>query len=166
MNLVHSIDLLCHLAPSTVEEVHAVTATRDWPAEVEDTATVILRFANGAIATVVGCVTVRGMGQHREEFRLWGSRGQIQLLPDPLVYTSVPLGDIRPVRWHTIGSGVEVPVRQAYLERFARAIAREEVPDVAFDDSVAVQSVIEAAYRAAATGVPVRVDALQREVSW
>jgi predicted dehydrogenase/threonine dehydrogenase-like Zn-dependent dehydrogenase len=165
MNLVHSIDLLRHLAPAPVTEVQAVMASQDWPAEVEDTISVILRFDDGAVATLLGCVSVRGLARHQEEFRLWGSRGHLEILPNPQVYTSVPIDGIQPVRWHQIGTEESVvPTRQVFLENFARAIALDEPPDVAIDGSVEVQAIIEAAYRSASMGAPVRVRDLLEEL--
>ena len=163
MNLVHSLDLLLHLSPLPIDEVYASIASQDWPAEVEDVAALNLRFTNGAIGSVFGAVRVRGFSRQHEEFRLWGSRGHLELAPTPQVYSSRPIDGMRPVRWHGLASSVHVPTRQVFFERFAKARADGKTPDVSLEQAIAVQALMEAAYRSAESGTPASVSEIRSE---
>ncbi|MGH3112013.1 MAG: hypothetical protein ACRDOP_00930, partial [Gaiellaceae bacterium] len=72
------------------------------------------------------------------------------------LYTLRPLDGVRPSRWQSIGGGRPFDIRAVYVSRLGTAIARGQPPDVTAEDGLAVQALMEAAYRAAETGRSVR----------
>jgi predicted dehydrogenase len=81
------------------------------------------------------------------ELRLWGHGGQIVVEPDPLVYTLRALDGLRTNRWQALGPLPTTNIRAVYLSRLATAIAQQRPPEVTAQDGLAVQAIIEAAYR-------------------
>ena len=73
---IHIIDLLVWFMGDPVE-VHAFADTLKRKIEVEDIATAVLRFKNGAMATITATTTVGGGAPHRIE--LFGTNGTIQI---------------------------------------------------------------------------------------
>jgi len=57
INLIHDIDLLSHLI-GEIESVQAFVSSNTRNQEIEDTAVIILRFSNGALATVTVSDTI------------------------------------------------------------------------------------------------------------
>jgi predicted dehydrogenase len=158
MNLSHYIDLLRHMGGIEIESVTGLTAATDPRSEVEDTVSLSVRFANGALAAVVGSSDVRATGT--TELRLWGRDGHIAVEPDPRFFTLRALEGVRTGRWQTFGKLPRVNLRAVFLSRLATAIAEGRPVDVTARDGLAVQAFMEAAYTAAEQEATVRPDAL------
>ena len=155
MNMTHHIDLLRHLTGTEVAEVSALTRVDDG-ADVEDSVAVTLRFTGGAIGTLLGSASTRGVPPMR--FDLWGDAGTVQLEPEARLFTerAIPGGLTR--RWNALPREPEVDERTVFVERFAAAVLTGVEPDVTAADGLAVQAVVEAAYESARNGgAPVAV---------
>jgi len=168
INLIHDIDILRHLVGDIVE-VQAFEANAVRGHDVEDTAVVVLRFANGALGTVNVCdaavapwsweLTARENSAYpatgEDAYRIGGTKGSLSL-PNLTLWTHA---DDR--GWWAPISATKVPfdaddplVRQ--VEQFA-AVVRDGVPPlVSGRDGLAALAVVEAVKTAAATGTPVR----------
>lgn len=160
MSGIHFLDWLTYLTGLAITRVAAHEATLNSPAEVEDTVSLSLVLANGALATanISSCVT--GARPDVVELRLWGTDGQISLTPPYQFYSSRLVEGRRPGRWHSLaplpslrGEGIE------YLDRFARAVVEGEEPEIGVADGLCAQALVEAAYRSAREGraIPVEV---------
>ena len=145
MNLSHYVDLLRHLSGVEAELISASTHTATGE-DVEDTVSLTVRYANGALGTIFGSAALRGDWTGRNELRLWGTEGHIALEPDARVYTTRAVDGLRTCRWHALEAPA-ADMRQTYVSRLATAIAEGCEPEVTADDGLAVQAFVEAAYR-------------------
>ena len=158
MNLSHYLDLMRYIGGVEAATCLAATGLVDPPAEVEDTISLTLRYGNGGIGTVFGCAALRGNRSGLVELHLWGRDGHLSVEPDAQVYTVRALDGLRPARWQTFATAPVRDIRAAYFSRFASAIDREREPDVTAEDGLAVQAMIEAAYRSSERGDGVEVE--------
>jgi 2-desacetyl-2-hydroxyethyl bacteriochlorophyllide A dehydrogenase len=158
MNLSHYVDLGLHLSGVEVEEVSAFMSSVDPDSEVEDTISVSIRYANGAVGSIFGGAAVPGTWEGRDstELRLWGRDGHVAIEGGPLAFSLRGTAGLRAGRWHELSARRGVPLRKAFVTRFATALDRGTDVDVGLDDALAVQAFVEAAYRSAERGVPVR----------
>ncbi len=165
MNLSHYVDLGLYLAGTEVESVSAFVSSNDPGAEVEDAVTVSIRYANGAVGSVFGSSAVPGTweGRGSTELRLWGSDGHVSIEGGREAFSLKGSGGLRAGRWHSLADLPAVPLRTAFVTRFATALDRGVPADVGVEDALAVQAFVEAAYRSAADGVPVRPGDLLRD---
>jgi predicted dehydrogenase len=76
---VHMIDLLCNLM-GPVESVQAFIATLGHEIETEDTATAVLRFANGALGAIYG--TTASYPGRFKQLEITGTKGTVVYLED------------------------------------------------------------------------------------
>ncbi len=155
MNLCHYLDVIRHVTGLEIEHVAASTAAVDGAGEVEDTVSVTLRYAGGAVGAMLGCASLRGQGEPESDVQIWGSEGRIVLEPQAAAMSLRSAEGRRTRRWYELPTDA-VDVRAVYLSRLATAITRGEAPDVTAADGLAVQSAIEAAYRSAELDEPVR----------
>lgn len=163
MNLPHYIDLVRYLTGTEAESVFAATASEQ-SAEIEDTISVTVRYANGAIGSVFGSTTVRGT-TWAPELEIWGSDGHVVVGSDSLqVWSLRALDGLRASCWHELDHLPEVNMRAVFLSRFATAVHRGDQPEVTGADALAVQAFIEAAYRSSELGELVRPEELLAEV--
>lgn len=165
MNLVHSVDALCHLIDTEIVEVDARKATRDSNSDVEDSIAVTLSFSNGAIGSILGSLAVRGFSEEHREFRMWGSAGHVELHPRVQLYSHRSPDGIRAGRWHSLGEIDEDGARQRFVDDFAGSVIENRSPMIRSGESLLVQAVIEAIYRSAQTRQPVRPSDLLAEVA-
>jgi 2-desacetyl-2-hydroxyethyl bacteriochlorophyllide A dehydrogenase len=163
MNLSHYVDLLLMFARDEVADVTASAAALEGPPDVEDAISAAIRFSGGALATVNGCSSVRGM-PGASEVRLWGRDGHVEVEPVARIYTMRALDGVRAGRWQTFGELPDVPIRAVFASRFATAVTTDSEPDVTPADALAVQAVMAAAYQSAETGAPVRPGDLLAEL--
>lgn len=143
MNLTHHIDLLRHLTGCEVLEVSAFA--RILPGQqVEDEIAVSVRFEGGAVGTLLGSASTRGVPSSRVE--LWGDHGTLQLEPEPRIYSERAVPGLLTGRWNTLPQD-DVDVRTVLVERFAAAVLEQREPDVTALDGLAVQAVVQAVYQ-------------------
>ena len=162
MNLTHYVDLIRYVTGVEVDAVAGFAGSVDRVGEVEDTVSVSLRYANGAIGTLFGSSAIRGI-DGRNELRIWGRDGQLSLEPDLRVFTLRAVRGLRTGRWLQPAAR-DRNVRAVYLSRLGTAIAEGRPPDVTGRDALAVQALVDAAYRAHEYGAAVRPAALLEEL--
>ena len=156
MNLTHYVDLLHYVAGAEAAWV-AGGARTDEGAEVEDAVALSVGFQGGAIGTFSGSASTRGAPDGR--FEIWGDTGTLRLTPEPAIYTERALDGVAVGRWCRLAPEARTDERRVYVERFAQAIRDGRPPDVTPADALAVQTFVDAAYRAIETGQQVEVGA-------
>lgn len=172
LNLIHDIDLLLHLC-GAVAEVRAIESRAVRGNEVEDTAVVLLTFANGALGTVnvSDCIVAPWSWEltARENpaypatpetcYWIGGTEGSLAL-PNLSLWKNPQ----RQSWWEPIAStkltfGFDDPlVKQA--EQFGRVVRGQEAPLVSGYDGLAALAVIEAIKTAATTGTALAPEAI------
>lgn len=156
-SVIHFIDLLRYLPGREVVEVSAAHTTLDSPGEVEDTASLWVRYDNGALGTINASSCVRGADLL--EFRLWGRDGHVSLTPPCQFYSARLVDGKRPGQWHEFSGIRGVTSRDVeYFQRFTDGVLRGRGPDITGEDGLAAQAIVEAAYRSAQTRQTVRVE--------
>lgn len=155
MNVTHYVDFMRFLAGA--EPIRVAAAGR-WArgAEVEDGIAVTVEFEGGAIGTISGSASTRGMPPNR--FELWGETGTLILEPHPAIVTERAVPGLPVGRWCVLpeASDEEDP-RAVFVERFVDAVRAGRPVEVAASDGLAVQAFVEAAYHAAREGSKVPV---------
>jgi predicted dehydrogenase len=152
MNTSHLLDALFHMTGLVVTSVSAQVDHLVADIEVEDTASAILRFDNGAIGSLIAGAHIKG-AHHDECCFLYGTEGQIRL-PDPYgneplqIYLKRPLGNLAPDQWHSIPLN-PVPVHQYAIEDFAQAVQSKRGVPIDAQSAQRVLSVVLAIYQAA-----------------
>ena len=145
----HRLDVLAMLFGLPVS-VSAFTDTRVCLIEVEDTGSLLIRYAGGMHAMVFASHCVNSP---RDDFEILGSEGSLR---------SAPLnGD----RLELTGSGLRtfsVPkaenVHQPLIDDFNGAILEDRSPAVPGEEGMKASRLLEAAYRSAQSGEVVRLD--------
>jgi 2-desacetyl-2-hydroxyethyl bacteriochlorophyllide A dehydrogenase len=158
MNLCHYLDVIRHLVGVEVDVVSAFTQPPEPGREVEDAVTLAIRYENAAIGSAVGSAALAGFESGRTEINLWGRDGHIALEPALRAYTQRALGAMPTGRWLSfeVGRRSEIEIRAIYVSRLASAIARSVPPDVTAADGLAIQALMEAAYRSSDSAETVR----------
>ncbi|SMY08706.1 Gfo/Idh/MocA family protein [Flavimaricola marinus] len=164
LNLSHDIDLMRHLCGEVVS-VHAMDSNVARGFEVEDTAVILLRFANGALGTLSVSDTIPAPWSWeltaRENpaypatsqacYLIGGDKGSLSL-PDLTLWSHPG----KPGWWEPISAtklihGFDDPLVQQ-IEQFVAVIAGRETPLVSARDGLNTQAVIEAVKTSARTG--------------
>lgn len=164
-NISHYIDYFLYLTGLRVENVYCRAGTFNVPADVEDNLWALLQSASGAAGTVTVGSTVRGGGQELDAKtansiqRIWGSDGQVILLPELRVFSRRRVGGLSPNLWHKIkpgkvynSGGSGILERTRFIESFARAVIEDRAPEIPGDAGLRVMEIIGAAYRSAESG--------------
>lgn len=155
-NGCHLFDLARYLA-GPVAEVYARTATLGFDIEVEDTATVSLRFASGALGQVETSWTATGWDQ---AFVIDGTKGSLEYTERygrPLLrYGHREPGDDdwvapRVTQWEHDGEGDH----RRSVAAFVAAVRGERPVACTGEDGRAAMRLALASYESAAAGVPV-----------
>jgi predicted dehydrogenase len=138
-NGTHSVDLVRSILGS-ISEVAAVEARRVQQLEVEDTARLFLRTADGASAT---CDLSWSIDKQRHDFlEIAGTEGTVQV---GWKVSRYQLADRR--GWVKLGHGYDkVAALRGVVENFACAVRGECLPLVTPEDALASVLVIEGAY--------------------
>ena len=153
MNTSHLLDALFYITGLNVTGVSAEIGTLVANVEVEDMATAILRFNNGAIGSLIAGAHMSG-ARDDEYCSIYGTEGQIRL-PDP--YGSDPLRiylkrawrDFIAEQWHSVPTE-PTPVYQRAIEDFAQAVQSRDCVPIDARDARQVLAVVLAIYRSAA----------------
>lgn len=160
---VHTVDLLLWLF-GPVRRVYGKVATRVHAIDVEDTAVATLEFASGALGTIEA--TTAAYPGYARRLELTGANGTAILDGDALVAVDLkdgsgasgPHEDVAP---HAAPENVASPVvsdvgaHRAVFDDFIRAMRTGGRPCCDGADGRRSVEVIEAIYRASATGAPV-----------
>lgn len=153
---IHLVDLLRWMG-GPVDSVVAHTATLSHRMEAEDTASVSLRFASGALGSIVAttCATPESPG----EIRLYGDAGHVRIAgEEPVewdVPTTVPPVGGKPVEGDTTGGATWGTNAVGYIRQytdFIGAIHEGRPPAVAGEDGRDAVELVTAAYEASRTG--------------
>jgi predicted dehydrogenase len=156
---VHCIDLIRYVTGQDVKQVAAMHDTLTFRYEVEDSSTVLMRLANGALCTVQSNFNIP------DEAALWrleffGTRGR---LAGNGVIGQVDGGSVDALFMEDVGgydaqqsheskaakANLEVELGNAYareVESFCLSLLNDTPLEVPAQEAVAAQKVIEAAY--------------------
>lgn len=176
MNSTHNLDYLYAITGLEVERVYAEYRTVTPAVGVEDTISVVMRYAGGAIGTFLAGAVVPGRALNED--RIIGTEGQI-VLGNPLrVYVSAgaagagfrfePSGReaetagpvmLEPGAWTEIRFSETdhwTDPRVTYFDLFSEAVREDREVPVRPEDGKRAVEVIEAVYRSGESGRPVR----------
>jgi UDP-N-acetyl-2-amino-2-deoxyglucuronate dehydrogenase len=152
--VIHHLDWLRYVPGLEITEVSAKYATFDSPGEVEDSISMWVRYENGAHGTVTVGSSVRGTDIM--DFRLWGRDGHLSLSE---FYSLRLIDGKRPGQWHALPETKSVVHRDVeYVERFCDHVLAEQPLEITAEDGLAVQAIIDAAYRSSRTGCVEKVE--------
>ena len=147
----HRLDVLAMLF-GTPESVSAFTDTHVCPIEVEDTGSLLIRFAGGIHAMVFASHCVE---PPRDDFEILGARGCLRAAP------------LNGDRLELTGAGRKaypVPkaenVHRPLIEDFNGAILEDRPPIVSGEEGMTASLLLAAAYRSAQSGRAVQLDHL------
>jgi UDP-N-acetyl-2-amino-2-deoxyglucuronate dehydrogenase len=160
---VHTVDLLLWLF-GPVRRVYGKAATRLHAIEVEDTVVAVLEFASGALGTIEA--TTAAYPGYARRLELTGSNGTAILDGDALVAVDLRDGSAGPGPLENAGpqnppENVASPIvsdvgaHRAVFDDFIRAMQTGGRPGCDGAEGRQSVEVIEAIYRASATGAPV-----------
>jgi len=161
MNLCHHLDVLFHVTGLRAGRVYCESGQFAAPGDVEDLVVLTLRLNEGAIASVDGSTCAPGAADGA--FSIWGADGQIAL-DDPPRFLSLrqnPLG--APGQWTRLPHGGERQARRDLVRAFTAAVLDGSANPVPTEEALAVQLVIDAAYRSAERHEPLDVPATPEE---
>ena len=156
---IHAIDLLRYLCGEVVE-VTALVDTLAAASPVEDTATLLLKLANGAQAVITShWSTASFEPQQSNGLEINGTLGTIQAAPLSAKDSAGTLRLLTAAGVQDFGvaaGGVRPHV--ALLTAFGQALAEQTPAPIPGEEGLAGLRVIEAAYQSAQTGARVRID--------
>jgi predicted dehydrogenase len=144
--MVHHLDYAGYITGESVADVCADYDSLNVPAgvEIEDSATVHYRYANGALGTLVASSRCPGMQDYQV---FWGTHGQIRLSRDgSQFFTRQPITEFASGRWHSFPEPPDVDSRAVLIEKFARSILTGAPLEIPPENSREVTRIVEAAY--------------------
>ena len=146
MNLLHHLDLANALLPDGPCWVFATMLASPHSAEIEDFASMTVRFGS-AVATFVATATIPG--PPGQQVRVWGPDGHCTLLPQwAFVSRDAPDADVR-------ARPEPDDPDAAAIDAFVDAARTGRRPDVTMEDALIVQAIVAAGYESAVLGRPV-----------
>ncbi|NSW89898.1 MAG: Gfo/Idh/MocA family oxidoreductase [Firmicutes bacterium] len=166
---VHCIDLIQYVTGGKAKRVAALTGTKTFKYEVEDSASVIFEMDNGAYAYVDSNFNIPDAAA-KCRFEIYGTRGSmlaegtisqveggkldVVLSDDTLSY------DAKQDRVDVTPVNIDVEFGNMYtkeIESFCQSILNNEPVKVPLEDALQVQRVVEAAYESSKKGIFVEV---------
>lgn len=157
--LVHSIDYIQVLAGDRITKVYTEHTTRGMSAEVEDTVSLVCRFACGAVGNWSASTAYPGIPLNDE--RLWGTIGSMTIKPDPAgFFLRKRCGSWAPGRFHKLKTAGEINHRSVFVDRFAEAVRSGSEPEINWRDGWHITALVEAAYESQRRGQAVDVAAV------
>jgi predicted dehydrogenase len=157
MNVCHMLDYFAFITGLEPARIYSTYSTEFSPVEVEDSISVTIGYAGGAIGSVHASSLARGE-RWRSEERIWGTHGSMQLSPDPRIYTMRAIRHLKPARWQKIRHLPASTRVATFFDRLAESVARGEEPEVTGLDGRRNLELILGAYEAARTGTAVEFD--------
>ena len=159
---IHIIDILLWLMGDPIE-VYAHAATLHRTIEVEDVATAIMKFANGALASIAASTTVGGGAPHRIE--IFGTNGAIQLEGESVVRWELHDKSKMTVKPPAIDPhvsagagadprGISTAGHTAIVADLIHAITTDTAPTIDGEEGLRSLAAIHAIYKAAGISVP------------
>lgn len=146
MNLSHHLDLVRFITGDEIESLSANAVYKEGR-QIEDAISISGRFLSGGTFSLNAGSSVAGTTH--EEIRFWGDDGHLELSPNRKIFPLRGVEDLEPGRWQTLGKLAPNNPRAEYFSRFATAVHRGEPCDLSIGDGLAVQKMIEAAYKSA-----------------
>jgi predicted dehydrogenase len=150
MNTSHLLDALFYITDLKITRLSAEVGTLASSVDVEDTASAILYFDNGAIGSLFAGAHING-AHNDERCFIYGTEGQIRL-PDPYssdslqIYLKRPTADFTAGEWHSI-SIEPVQVHRRAIEEFAQAVCSGQRAPIDAQAARQVLSVVLAMYQ-------------------
>lgn len=178
INLVHDLDLMRYLN-GEIESVQAMTSNKNRNLEVEDTISVLVRFKNGALGTLLAsdaAVSPWGWDQNTEEnkssfavspdqncYFISGSEGALSI-PN-LEYWNYPQHQLKswatPLIKHKVEPNKEQDVYINQLTHFIKVIEGQAEPVSSPEDAIRNIQLLECIARAAASQCTVYIEQLE-----
>lgn len=155
---IHILDFATFIAGQPVDEISARLATfpkapgdqiGEYPLDANDSATIQLTLANGALGTVA--CTRFATGHHNDlRLRIYGTKGGLEVRYERNVSAlrACLEADMETATWQD----VESPVLGTIYERFIAAIRGEGVADPDFARGAALQKMLDRAEQSSAKG--------------
>jgi predicted dehydrogenase len=156
-NGIHAVDRLRQLVGSEVTEVSAQVRRYDERSELEDSAAALLRFSNGAVATLVANAPAYHAQPSHWDTEIYGARGRLRLRNGEWADVC---NNVRSQRVTASSHRTRLGERYNFVrqaEAFLAAIEGDQEPPVTGEDGLRALEVILAIYRSAEEGTPVRV---------
>lgn len=151
MNTSHQLDLVSAITQLRVVSVSAITGTFSPGIDVEDTASAIFHFSNGAIGSLTAAAHVPGANDG-ETLEIDGSLGQLTLDPYSgrlALFLRRPWGDLEAGRWLDLAMETSDPFVPA-LRSFLTAARTSAPPTVGAREARTVLATVRAIYLSAA----------------
>jgi predicted dehydrogenase len=158
---IHSVDLMLWLGGPAIE-VYGHTATQTHKMEAEDMAVAVLRFASGALGSIMASTSIRPGFQ--PSLGLYGEKGTIKMEGAAVAHWTVP-GAEPPVGEAQASTGITSPQlashehHRAQMADVLEAIDAGRSPLVTGQDGLRAVEFVTGVYRASLTGKPVRLTA-------
>lgn len=155
---IHILDFATFIAGQGVDEISARLATfhkapgdqiGEYPLDANDSATMQLTLANGALGTVAA--TRFATGHHNDlRLRIYGTKGGLEVLWERNISTlrACLEADMETATWHD----VDCPVLGTIYERFIAAIRGEGAADPDFARGAMLQRMLDRAEHSSAQG--------------
>jgi predicted dehydrogenase/threonine dehydrogenase-like Zn-dependent dehydrogenase len=150
MNLCHHLDTLFFVTGLRAGRVFCESDRFTAPGDVEDQVALTVRMTEGAMVSLDASTCTPGGGERA--FQIWGTDGQIAL-DDPPRFLSLkrtPFGT--PNDWNRLPCGGERQARRDFVRAFAAAVLDGQPNPAPPEEALAVQLLIDAAYRSAERG--------------
>jgi len=156
MNIIHDINTVRWVTNLEVTRVYAEYGTLNTNVEVEDTIGVVVRYDNDAIGVYQGGSAFPG-GAHEDLRgpRIYGTKGQLILASEPLIYLQEPPEGGMPKTWQPVRYSGPLADRQQIVQRFADAVLAGMEPPVTGMDGRKALEIVLAAYRSGELRQPV-----------
>jgi predicted dehydrogenase len=143
---IHMLDAMLHIA-GTVETVHAYSDRRAVKADIDDTTSMLLKFAGGATGYLG---TLFATGEYRR-LHVFGSKGWLEMRGENLLAASGLEGEVKLTEFP------KTDRERGVLEAFADAAAGGQPFAVTAEEAINGIAVLEAIVASAAAGNPVRI---------
>jgi predicted dehydrogenase len=154
---VHIVDLVYHLTGREVVEVYAELGTRFHDIPVEDVNVLSMELDDGTQ------FLLDGSWSRPENWHTWGDATVEFVGTDGVLSVDCFAQSI----WHTADAGEQTGIssefwgtdpNQGLIDDFVTAVAEGRCPEISGRDGVMAVAVVDAAYRSAERGEPVRVE--------